>query len=101
MSYQEYLNSPTWKLIKLVAARKKEFKTCNICGSTPIQLHHKKYGKINQLGRVHMQLNNLVALCRGCHFKVHEIAKEKRTGLKRAVKILRNRPRTYNISTYE
>lgn len=88
ISYEEYLKSPTWFLIKTLAARQRKFQKCHVCESERrLQLHHMTYSKIHQLGRIEAQLKHLVALCDTCHGIVHSISKEKRTGLKHAVKI--------------
>ena len=69
-SYQSYLRSPHWKDLRRRFFKSKLFRgRCDVCGNPDVRLsvHHKTY---KRLGRE--WLMDLMAVCDGCHGKVHE-----------------------------
>lgn len=67
IEYQEYLNSPHWKEIRLKALRRAGNR-CQLCSSTNnLNVHHNTYKN-----KGHEDLNDLVVLCRKCHSKFHD-----------------------------
>lgn len=40
---------------------------CEICETTAVDIHHKIYGRFKRSD----ESDNLIALCRACHIKVH------------------------------
>lgn len=66
-TYAEYLRSSHWKVTR---ARKLEEvgRRCQLCGQTHhIEIHHNTY---QHLG--HESMNDLIALCSGCHRHFHQ-----------------------------
>jgi uncharacterized protein YlaI len=84
--YQEYLKSDLWKQIKKKACFKKEFLNCHICLSEKsINLHHTKYSR-NMNKPI---LSGLIALCTGCHDKVHKYSRLRNVSFKSAYRKLK------------
>lgn len=65
--YEQYLQTPEWKTKRaLVMARDKML--CQGCREVPAtEVHHLTYVRLGQ-----EMLFDLVAMCRGCHEKIHE-----------------------------
>lgn len=65
--YKQYLKSAGWARIRAIVLSRD--KKCRICGAlTNLQVHHKTYLHIfNE----HVNLDDLVTLCNGCHEKQH------------------------------
>lgn len=100
MTYEQYLKSPTWQLVRILAARKPKFQICCACGSKEnLQLHHNSYSRIHKIGRIEFQLHHLFAVCGDCHIGIHGIAKEKRIGLKKATKMFIKRKQKEETSS--
>jgi replicative DNA helicase len=67
--YQEYLNSPEWQEVRLVALKRSGNK-CQICGSKHnLDVHHNSYAN---LGNEHKHLEDLIVLCAEHHFLYHD-----------------------------
>jgi hypothetical protein len=67
--YSEYINSPEWReKRRRYFASKRLPKTCLVCGSAEVQLHHRTY---RRLGHEHLQ--DLVPLCQLCHSAGHDL----------------------------
>ena len=66
--YQKYLQSDFWKKIRArFWAKPNTQKLCFICGEDKnLDLHHLSYRKLKK-----NTTNNLILLCRTCHFGVH------------------------------
>lgn len=60
--------------------------TCQRCGRPAQEVHHKEHLSEANIFDIKVTLNpdNLVALCRDCHFKQHE--EDKANGIKRTKK---------------
>ena len=43
MSYIEYLNSEHWFSVKEKASKRSNYKCCEICGCSKVELHHTSY----------------------------------------------------------
>ena len=64
-----------WKRIRDKYA--KEHPTCEICGAPTEEIHHRK--PISQGGDGSKE--NLMAVCRICHMRIHEEMKEDKYGI--------------------
>ncbi len=72
---EKYLSSDKWKLIRNAVIERD--KSCTTCGSYhALNVHHLHYLR---LGREN--LNDLIALCKSCHFDLHEKKGYSRQGL--------------------
>ena len=68
-SYQEFLESNYWKLLKEYGFSQPESRWCFFCRSEKgIVLHHVKYTKI-----YHPSLKYILPVCHDCHSIIHEI----------------------------
>lgn len=69
-SHSEYINSDEWKNRSYIFKLKAEGK-CYLCekyvGISNLESHHKKYPKNFK----HDSEDNLIAICRTCHAKIH------------------------------
>lgn len=70
-TYGEYLSSSHWQAVKAKASKRVNYKTCECCDSTRVELHHTSYKWINTTN----ELRTIVALCRVHHQEVHDLAK--------------------------
>lgn len=69
LDYQEYLNSPEWQEVRLVALKRSGNK-CQICGSKHnLDVHHNSY---TNLGNEHKHLEDLIVLCAEHHLLYHD-----------------------------
>lgn len=98
MSYDKYLQSESWKKTKERYRNSKRKQHCWCCNdkSKPVDLHHKNY---KRLGRE--RLSDLVALCRECHYEVHEVARENGNSngqCYKALKTIKKRRQRENMS---
>lgn len=75
-SYDDYLRSDQWMQFKEKFRRSGLPQDCVGCQGTPIELHHRNYGRIG-----HESLRDVLPLCRDCHRRVHEYAKEHQLGV--------------------
>ena len=91
MPYSEFLKSDHWLAVKKKAAlRKDKYGSCEVCGTTKnIELHHTSYKWIGTKN----ELCNVIPLCRTHHQKVHDVAKETGTSVRRATIAVRKRYR--------
>jgi len=70
-SYVEFLASDYWAGVKAKARRRPHNRKCRTCGSTgPLEFHHRSYKMLGTKD----ELLNVIALCRKCHSRVHEVA---------------------------
>lgn len=82
-SYADYLKSPEWATVKAKAASRPHYKRCYACGATDnLDIHHRSY---KWIGTQHA-MRGLVALCRDCHGKTHDLAKQRRVSVRRATR---------------
>ena len=89
MSYENYLQSSHWKATRLKMYRLRVPK-CEICKSTKqLNIHHKTY---NNLWRE--TADDLVILCKKCHFLWHEYSK----GMRLTDKTLRRAKKYYKYN---
>lgn len=70
-SYEEYLESSTWRKIRAAALRRDKNK-CRSCGDPARVVHHVRYPEI--LGEEKMDW--LYSLCRPCHDEIHRLDKQ-------------------------
>jgi N-glycosylase/DNA lyase len=69
-SYKEFLESSRWKELKNRAKKHIFYKSCRVCKTqNEIDLHHKDYCHLHSM-------KSIIPLCRGCHDRIHEYAKE-------------------------
>ncbi len=67
--YKAYLESKEWKKKKEAFKASKLFKGgCFVCNTFRVDIHHKTYKRL-----FNERLTDLVALCRSCHNKVHDM----------------------------
>lgn len=71
-NYKDYLKTDHWKNIKKRYRKSKLIQNCYICGSqNNLNLHHKSYKRIGK-----ERLNDLIPLCRECHYFTHQALKK-------------------------
>jgi hypothetical protein len=67
-NYTEYLNSERWAILRKVIIKRANYR-CDICTSKePLQVHHLNYKRI-----FHESYTDLIAICKKCHEKIHEV----------------------------
>jgi len=90
-NYAEYLESGLWASVRN-AAFDRHGRRCVLCGKDATQVHHTGYGVDTLIGN---NLESLVPLCAGCHWKVeHDGKGNKRTRLSQVYAVfLRLMPR--------
>ena len=67
-TYEEYLKTRHWRLLRLKVAKKRHFR-CEFCGEkfeNHYEIHHKHY---NSLGKE--KIDDLMFLCKNCHNDLH------------------------------
>jgi hypothetical protein len=74
VNYRAYIQSNAWRDVKRRYRASKLPQGCYICGSRPVDLHHKTY---KRLGREH--LTDLLPLCRTHHDATHTLLNAKRS----------------------
>lgn len=68
-TYYEYMHSNEWKSLKKSAIERDD-RQCQLCGARKdLIVHHKRYPK-DLFSEDH--IDNLITLCRRCHYKTHE-----------------------------
>lgn len=89
IEYKEYLGTPHWQKTKKQKVAKKSF--CSVCGFSNVDIHHLNYENI---GCEKMQ--DLIRLCRDCHFTLHDLLNSGKVKLKnKPISIDKLRERTY------
>ena len=83
-SYQQYLASPRWRLIKAQELRKAGGK-CAACGEDTRTIHHRDYRPRVLRGEDRAAL---VALCQPCHNSVHYAAKRQERSWNESERVL-------------
>jgi 5-methylcytosine-specific restriction endonuclease McrA len=78
MTYQEYLLSPEWSIIREQRLAMDNHE-CVLCGVAAEQVHHRRYPKV--LGTE--TVNDLVSLCDLCHAKHHALSPGQRERIHR------------------
>jgi hypothetical protein len=74
LPYNEYLQTDHWKQTRRKVKRK--FKRCVICNSSGnLHVHHRSY---KWKGHKDKEINDLVLLCRDCHYLFHDNQKAKK-----------------------
>lgn len=86
-SYAEYLESSHWKQVKEKAQSRPNYKKCEFCSSTNIELHHTSYKWIF----TKHELKTIISLCRDHHQEVHNVAKELGISVRIATNMLRKK----------
>lgn len=67
MLYKEYLQTEHWKVTRLKALKKANYK-CEVCNSKEdLNVHHKTY-----INRGNEKPEDLIVLCHDCHAKFHD-----------------------------
>lgn len=82
-TYTKYLQSSLWKKIRSDVLIKQEYKCC-ACKNRADQVHHRKYTLQNLSGK---NDEFLVAICKGCHYRI-EFTKKKKNTLTTANRLL-------------
>lgn len=85
MTYSEYLASDHWQLVKEKAASRPNYKKCEFCSSTEVELHHTSYKWIF----THDELRTIISLCRDHHAEVHDLARSSGQSVRKATNELR------------
>jgi hypothetical protein len=88
-AYLDYLQSDTWKQVKLRYLKSKSKKRCYVCwkpyeNNGCFDFHHKTYKNLGC-----ERLMDLVILCRNCHEDTHRIVAIGRSRLWGAARVLR------------
>lgn len=86
LTYQQYLNSEHWSKTRQRFYRSGLWEGhCHCClAESPCELHHRTYARLGE-----ERLNDLIAVCPGCHDKVHDLISSGMVFFKRATKRLR------------
>ncbi len=87
MTYGEYLLSDHWKVVKLKAYKRPNYKKCEFCDSTKIELHHTSYKWV----LTDNELRCIIALCRDHHQEIHDLAKSSKISVRLAGNELRKK----------
>lgn len=74
-SYNDYLKSEHWKDLRARYFKSKLPRTCKICESSRVELHHRSYKRLG-----HERLDDLIPLCRTHHQALHDWFKLKQQG---------------------
>lgn len=85
MTYGEYLASDHWALVKQKAADRPNYKKCEFCTSTIVELHHTSYKWI----LTPHELRTIISLCRAHHQEVHDLARSSDLSVRVATNELR------------
>lgn len=83
-SYSKYLASPHWKGVRVDYESSDLPQFCLGCKSNRFELHHRTYTRLGN-----EKLVDLIPLCRECHKKVHDYAKNHDLGIHDTHLILR------------
>lgn len=73
LPYKEYLQTNHWKNVRLKALRYYNYKCCLCSSSKEIHIHHRSYNHRGE--EEHYIRNDLIALCKSCHEKHHNITR--------------------------
>jgi uncharacterized LabA/DUF88 family protein len=87
MTYGQYLQSDHWQRIKEKARKRPNYKKCEFCTSTEVELHHTSYKWI----LTNNELLVIISLCREHHQQIHDLAKAKNISVRLATNILRKK----------
>lgn len=70
---KSFYNSHQWAQVRDYIMMRDRY-TCKRCGRPAQEVHHKEHLSLDNIGDPNITLNpdNLVALCRDCHFRQHE-----------------------------
>ena len=68
--YRDYLASAEWQALSRVI-RQRDGYACRLCDRTDtrLQIHHRGYSRIGQVG----EMDDCLSLCPHCHKLVHEV----------------------------
>lgn len=94
MTYDEYLDSDHWRLVKQKAASRPNYKKCEFCSSTDVELHHTSYKWLFTKD----ELRTIISLCRTHHAEVHDLARSSGQSVRNATNELR---RSYKANYWE
>ena len=84
-SYTEYLKSNHWKMVKLKASKRPNYKKCEFCNSIKVDLHHTSYKWIFTKN----ELRTIIALCRNHHQEIHDYSIKYKISVRLATNKLR------------
>jgi|18_taG_2_1085343.scaffolds.fasta_scaffold02211_6 hypothetical protein len=79
-TYEYYLKSNHWKQLKKKALKRPNYKKCECCKSTNIELHHSTYKFIGTI----YEMTSIISLCRDHHQQVHDLAKKENVSIRLA-----------------
>ena len=67
-----FYNSPEWQKVRQAVLMRDRF-LCVKCGRPAEEVHHKTHLSPKNIGdpRITMNMENLISLCRDCHFAEH------------------------------
>lgn len=73
IQYADYLRSSEWRKIKSKVRKRAHYQMCWLCDSKQnLEIHHRSYKWIGTKDA----MRGLVAVCRDCHQRIHDYAKE-------------------------
>lgn len=87
MTYGEYLASEHWTAVKQKAAGRPNYKKCEFCLSTAVELHHTS----DKWVLTERELLTIISLCREHHQEVHDLAWSTNLSVRKATNELRRR----------
>ncbi|GAQ26659.1 hypothetical protein SAMD00023378_0342 [Ralstonia sp. NT80] len=88
-TYEEFLSSDHWARMKEVASGRPNYKKCEFCSCTDVELHHTSYKWIGTKD----ELRSVISLCRQHHEEVHALAKAQGVSVRLATNELRRKYR--------
>jgi len=67
-----FYHSPEWQKVRQAVLMRDRY-LCVKCGRPAEEVHHKIHLNPNNIGdpRITMNMDNLISLCRDCHFEEH------------------------------
>ena len=80
LPYQRYLKSHFWREVRKLALERSGH-ACQLCNTKGrLQVHHRTY---QNRGYEDQNLQDLVALCSGCHKKFHKVNRKPKQKVKK------------------
>ena len=89
MIYKDYLKSEKWQVVRNELLIRKQ--NCSVCNNKNVDIHHLTYKNIGNEKK-----QDLIRLCRDCHFTAHNLFKEGKVKYKNhKISLLKFRERSY------
>lgn len=95
---KKFYRSKEWENVRNYILRRDKY-ICQICGKPAELVHHKQHLTPANIYDLSVNLNedNLVSICRDCHFKEHE--EEIKAALEKGKQEAKGKPREYKNKT--